>query len=172
MNKLKNIFESLDIKPNSTIVFDIDDTLIANNNKPISDTIDFYNFLLNKNIKPVIVTARVNTPRNMEMTKRQLKSHGITKYKYLYLRPSKYNVWEYKTNARKDITNRGYNIEMSIGDKPWDIGQYGGIGVLIEKYDIKHQEYFKKNFNNLHVLEGFGCNKKANYLQVKIPGVY
>ena len=41
-----------------------------------------------------------------------------------------FNQYQYKLEARKRIPD---NVIMSIGDKPWDIGQYGGYGILVRK---------------------------------------
>ena len=40
------------------------------------------------------------------------------------------SIPHYKLNARKAIED---HVIMSIGDKSWDIGQYGGYGIIVRK---------------------------------------
>jgi len=48
------------------------------------------------------------------------------------LRPEYMNdIKEYKKQARKQIIDYGYTPLMSIGDMYWDIGEYGGIGIIV-----------------------------------------
>ena len=70
-------------------------------------------------------------------TQNQLGSIGIVGYKSMYFRsPAKENnPWKYKEIARKSVLDRGFNIIMSVGDQPWDIGNYGGIGVKVPLYN-------------------------------------
>jgi predicted secreted acid phosphatase len=37
----------------------------------------------------------------------------------------------YKESCRESITNKGYKIVLSIGDTQWDVGKYGGYGILL-----------------------------------------
>lgn len=172
MDNIKLIFDKINIKPNSAVVFDIDETLIDSNGRNITSVVSFYNYVKSKGATPMIVTARINTKKNMKHTIEQLKRNGITGYRYLYLMPKNTNVWDYKASARKHIITQGYEVEMSLGDKPWDIGKYGGIGIIVEKYDIKHQKYIIENYGHIQVSS---CSIKDNFnntfLRVNIPGV-
>lgn len=117
---------------NSVIVYDIDDTLIANNGEPIIPIINTYNYAKSIGLIPVIITARPGSTENIQKTKEQLHSFGITDYKYMYFRPhDKQDLSTFKMLSRKNLHDRGYQVIVSIGDMPWDIGQYGGIGFRV-----------------------------------------
>jgi hydroxymethylpyrimidine pyrophosphatase-like HAD family hydrolase len=118
-------------KENSVIVYDIDDTLIeSSSNLPISPIVDTYKHALSKGFKLAIITARPGTIENIKWTQEQLNIFGITDYTYLYFRPpDKSDQVEFKLKSRKNLVERGYNVEMSIGDMWWDVGLYGGKGV-------------------------------------------
>jgi len=56
---------------------------------------------------------------------------GIAGFKNIAFRPPlELNVPSYKLSARKAITD---HVIMSIGDKNWDIGRYGGYGIIVRK---------------------------------------
>jgi hypothetical protein len=46
-----------------------------------------------------------------------------------FINPDMTNPHLFKLNSRKHIHENGYQVEMSLGDSPWDIGLYGGIGI-------------------------------------------
>ena len=127
---LKKILDNIRFDSNQAIVFDIDDTLISSRNGQLIPTIfDFYNYCIDKGYKVYIITARAGTIKNMEITIQQLRSLGIANYKRLYFRkPFDMRVARSKKLARKHIP---YNVVLSIGDQPGDIGEYGGIGILL-----------------------------------------
>jgi hypothetical protein len=135
-----NIKKLIDIIPNNEkniIIYDIDDTLIDTEGFAITPIINSYKYALQKGIKTVIITARVGTNENINHTIEQLKEYGIDNYVYIYFLPvNKYDNYQYKFLARKNLYERGYNIIASIGDMPWDIGIYGGIG-----FKINHIKY-------------------------------
>ena len=135
LNKLIQASQLLKKTQDNIIVFDIDDTLlIPETGMPIKPTVDFYNWVRSKGFIPVIVTARENNPSNVEYTINQLKSIGIVGFDYIYFRPYyETNLANYKEKCREDITQLLGNIVMSIGDKPWDYGKFGGFGVLLQK---------------------------------------
>lgn len=132
MNIIDEIIQTINmINPthNSVIVYDIDDTLISYSGKPIIPVIHTYNYAKNKGFIPVIITARAGTEENIDKTKKQLTSHGITDYRYIYFRPeNNEDQIVYKLESRKNLHDRGYEVKISIGDMPWDVGAYGGIG--------------------------------------------
>jgi hypothetical protein len=41
------------------------------------------------------------------------------------------DIKEFKKMARKGILDKGYTPLMSIGDMYWDVGEYGGIGIIV-----------------------------------------
>ena len=102
MNNLLTILRAIPLKSNSTVVFDIDDTLINTKGEIIKPIMDFYNVVKKMGIEPMIVTARRFTNNGLNFTRKQLKEYGITNYKFLYLMPVETNdVWEYKKQARE-----------------------------------------------------------------------
>lgn len=190
MNNLLTILRAIPLKSNSTVVFDIDDTLINTKGEIIKPIVDFYNVVKNMGIEPMIVTARRFTKNGLKYTQRQLKEYGITNYKFLYLMPMETNdVWEYKKQARKDIMNNGYNIEMSLGDKPWDIGDYGGIGVIVDDLNKKlsinnisivnttvfdkkeYKSYIDESYGNLSLLSSVRRPVNYGYNKMNIPAI-
>ena len=121
------------LPPNPAIVFDIDDTLIDSKGNSIHSIIALYNFSKQLGITPIIITNRSGHYQNIEYTKEQLKQHNIVGFKLLYFRPPhKWNPWRYKLKARENVKDKGYNVVMSIGDMEWDIGKYGGVGILLK----------------------------------------
>ena len=65
---------------------------------------------------------------------RLLNLMNETGYKYMYFIPrDKQDPITFKYIARRNLHERGYNVAMSIGDMPWDIGYYGGIGFQVPK---------------------------------------
>lgn len=130
--KIKDIMDSINIKPNSIIVYDIDDTLIDRNGNLIIPIVNTFYYASLKGFKIALITARPGQEENIYLSMRQLKSLGLSNYVTIYFRmPEKTDLWRYKTMARKNLFERGYQVEMSIGDMPWDMGDYGGIGVLV-----------------------------------------
>ena len=132
---LINFFKKIPKKKTDIIFFDIDDTLLRPfTNEPIKPVLEFYNYLVKNSYNIAIITARLYFEDNVKHTINDLKSIGIEQnsYKYLILRPDIFNdVKEYKTLARKNILDNGFTPLMSLGDMYWDVGEYGGIGVII-----------------------------------------
>lgn len=126
------ILSNMELPNNASIIFDIDDTLIMNNGKCITPVVMLYNFSKMLGIIPVIITARPNNVLTNIYTMKQLSDCGITGYNSLYLRPEgQEDVYEYKLSARKNVKERGMETVMSVGDMLWDIGPYGGVGIII-----------------------------------------
>lgn len=125
--------DSITLPPNPVIVFDIDLTLLDNNNLVIKPIRVVYYYALMLGIKVVIITSRSGTKEVIELTRQQLNTAGITDISYWYFRnPSKYNNWSFKRKSRMNLHERGYNIVMSLGDQDWDIKNgYTGIGIKI-----------------------------------------
>ena len=125
-----NILENIEFRPNQAVVFDIDDTLISSKNgQPVTNICNLYNYCRQKGYGMYIITARAGTPYGVKYTMQQLQQCGITGYKKLFFRPPlDMNVPLYKKNARKSIPE---TVVMSVGDQPWDIGEYGGIGLIV-----------------------------------------
>ena len=132
---LKKILQTIPFNSNQAIVFDIDDTLISSRDgQLILNIFDFYNYCINRGYSVYIITARSGTIKNMEITIQQLQSLGIANYKRLYFRkPFDMRVARSKKLARKHIP---HSIILSIGDQPGDIGEYGGVGILLSRRNV------------------------------------
>ena len=136
--RLKNAMEgiryitALHPPPKAAVVFDVDGTLLDNDQKLITGTAVLYWKAQSLGIKPFIVTARPYSERNMRYTIDTLKRHGITGFAgiYMYLDMS-YNVFDFKEKCRQSIHNLGYNVILSVGDSACDIGRYGGAELLV-----------------------------------------
>lgn len=130
--EIKCILDFIPAKSNSVVVYDIDNTLLYSSGKPLENIVNTYKYARTKGFLTAIITARRAFEKNIERTLKQLEDIGIVDYLCLYLKePDVEDVARYKTLARKDINDRGYNIVMSIGDLPSDTGIYGGIGYVI-----------------------------------------
>jgi len=124
--------DSIPVEDNSVIVYDIDDTLISSGNTPKTHIIETYHYARRKGFKTVIVTARPGYDNNIKHTIDNLSEHGIEGYVRLYmLPPTKTDQAYFKFLARKDLHDLGYKVVMSLGDMPWDIGAYGGVGFRV-----------------------------------------
>jgi hypothetical protein len=124
------------IPDNGAIVFDIDDTLIHSSGKSITPIVNLFNYVKDSGLFPIIITNRSGDPLTIEYTQKQLVECGIFGYKLLYFRPPDKDdmPYRYKEKARQSIHERGMIVIMSIGDKPWDIGNYGGVGFILPNY--------------------------------------
>jgi predicted secreted acid phosphatase len=122
----------LALPSNSAVVFDIDMTLIDEGGERIEPVCWFYDKVLESGFVPVLITARPSIKEVVDETEFQLYQANIMDYESIYFRnQSETDYATYKKNCRRNLWNRGYKVIMSIGDKPWDIGEYGGIGVLL-----------------------------------------
>ena len=128
------ILNQTPISSNSTIIFDIDGTLIHSSGEgPIIPIVNVWNHAKSMGITLVIITNRIGTQQNINYTQIQLDSFNISGWRLMFFRPPDKvdNPFKYKGAARTGVYERGYNTIISIGDQPCDIGNYGGIGVLI-----------------------------------------
>jgi hypothetical protein len=140
MVNIFQLIQRLQPKPNDIVVFDIDDTMFdPTNGNENTIVIQFYQFLIQNNINTAIITAREDTPINRLLTEQELHYHGITNWKYLLMRnPTEFDLFYYKRNMRKLIHDDGYKVIISIGDKEWDIGDYGGFGIIVQNNKISN----------------------------------
>jgi len=134
---VRTIFDKLNtmiIPNNAAIVFDIDHTLIDQFGNPIEPVVYLFNAIKQRGITPVIITARQGDEMVTRWTQDQLERLNITEYRSIYfLPPGRTDPWRFKMLARKNIHDNGYVVIMTIGDEPWDHGEYGGIGYIIPK---------------------------------------
>lgn len=130
LNLRKKLLKFSQNMPNNpVIVFDIDDTLIHTSGNIIYPMLNVYNYAKSLGIIPMLITNRGGSQEVIIYTENQLLEANITDYKSLYFRnPGTDNPYKYKELARKNIHDRGFYVLMSIGDMPWDIGNYGGVG--------------------------------------------
>jgi len=135
--KLIEFHKSLPKTEKDIVIFDIDDTLFdPYSDREIEPVINFYRYLVENNYNVAIITARENSPLNLNYTLEDLERHIVKNYKFLFLRnPSYTDLYLYKRDARKHIVDLGYVPLISIGDKRWDMGEYGGIGILVLPYN-------------------------------------
>lgn len=114
------------------IIFDIDETLIDKQGRIIKPILELYHYALKKKINTIIITARVGLSNNIKNTISELEKNDIKNYDLLYFRPEYMrDVKEFKTFARRNVNECGYIPLFSIGDMYWDVGEYGGIPLLI-----------------------------------------
>jgi len=132
IHNLNIIHENLQTNKEIVVIFDIDNTLIDDKGNYIKPMKKVYNHTKKLNITPILVTNRLGTDYIINITKVQLEKNGFNNYKLIYFRTeNSTNPYEYKKSARKDIYNNEMITIMSIGDKPWDYGEYGGIDVKV-----------------------------------------
>ena len=118
------------------VVFDIDDTLLLpSSGIGIPESVFFYRFVKCMGFKTVIITARMGYKENIDKTFMDLKNIGIKDFESIYFRStSNPDVAKFKLSSRKNIHDRyNENVIMSVGDMPWDLGEYGGVGVFLER---------------------------------------
>jgi phosphoglycolate phosphatase-like HAD superfamily hydrolase len=127
-----NVLDKIPFHPNQAVIFDIDDTLIdSDTHTLIQPVFKLYQHCRNKGYHIYIITARPRIPYGVQLTLLQLYSLGITGFKNIAFRPPlKFSIPLYKLNARKAIQDK---VIMSVGDKSWDIGKYGGYGLIVKK---------------------------------------
>lgn len=90
----------------------------------IDPVLDFYEYLVNNNVAVFFVTSRPNTAEISTVTVMNLKSAGYHTWENIYMRPvhlDKLSALEFKTQARKDIVHKGFEIILTIGDQDNDI---------------------------------------------------
>ena len=127
-----NILEQIPFNHSQAVVFDIDDTLInSDTGELMSKVFALYQYCIMKGYHVYIITARASTPDAVQFTLRQLQSLGIGGFKSIAFRPPDYwDIPKFKMDARRSIPQR---VVMSVGDQYWDVGQYGGIGVIVRR---------------------------------------
>lgn len=132
--RAKYLLSRMQIIPSKTsIVFDIDDTLISSTTREIIKPVyNLYKYALKIGVAVFIVTARVSTDSNIKYTTSELARFGI-RYHTLFMRQNT-NVDPalFKYKSRERIALEGNIIVMSVGDMDWDIsGGFNGIGIKI-----------------------------------------
>lgn len=124
------------------VVFDIDDTLVDDNEQHIPPVVDAFNTCINLGFKCAIVTARPEGVQNRRETISMLKKNGIHKWESLYMMPASVKVFDaehiskYKRSARDDIETR-HRILANIGDMWHDLVRFPLVGAhkFLEDFD-------------------------------------
>ena len=152
-------FDQMDIKNNSVVIFDVDETALNNyglaeqmgfgyvyemNKKwnaemkaPVIPQVkELYDFLLSKGTKIIFLTGR-NFPE-YEVTYQNLKSTGYSVFDTLITQigdEKKMKAKDFKSSMRIWLTEQGYEIIGTVGDQWSDLeGLYHGIQVKIPNY--------------------------------------
>lgn len=159
IKEAKKEFSKVELKNNSVVIFDIDDTAINNyglaeqmgfgyvyelNKKwnaemkapAIPQVKDLYDFLLSKGAKIIFLTGR-NFPE-YHVTYDNLKRDGYTTFDTLITQMNNernLSATKFKSKKRVELTEKGYDIIGTVGDQWSDLeGEYHGIQVKIPNY--------------------------------------
>jgi len=159
IEKAKEKFSKVEIKNNSAVIFDVDDTALSNYEiskrldygydfkiiqewvlsaklPAIKQTKELYDFLKLRNIKLIFLTGR--NFEEYDATYKNLISQGYTGFDSLIVRnkeQKKTKAQTFKSNVREALTKSGYKIIGTIGDQWTDLnGQYSGIQIKLPNY--------------------------------------
>jgi len=159
IDEAKSEFDKVDIKSNSVVIFDVDETALNNyglaeqmgfgyvyemNKKwnaemkapAIPQVKELYDFLLSKGAKIIFLTGR-NFPE-YDVTYQNLKSTGYSVFDTLITQigdEKKMKAKDFKSSKRIWLTEQGYEIIGTVGDQWSDLeGLYHGIQVKIPNY--------------------------------------
>jgi acid phosphatase len=159
IREAKKKFESAEVKGNSVVIFDVDETALNNyelaeemgfgyvykmnkewNSRMKAPAIeavkDLYDYLLARGFKIIFLTGR-NWPE-YEVTYKNLKLEGYTQFDTLITQREdelKLNAAEFKSSKRVELTEKGYDIVGTVGDQWSDLeGPHHGIQVKIPNY--------------------------------------
>ncbi len=159
IEKAKEKFSKVEIKNNSAVLFDVDDTALSNYEiskrldygydfkiiqewvlsaklPAIKQTKELYDFLKLRNIKLIFLTGR--NFEEYDATYKNLISQGYTGFDSLIVRnkeQKKTKAQTFKSNVREALTKSGYKIIGTIGDQWTDLnGQFSGIQIKLPNY--------------------------------------
>lgn len=152
-------FERIPTTTNTTVIFDVDETLLSSykDQKAISfgyvpklsnewikradapaitEIKEIYDYLVGRGFIIVLITGRKYD--EYDATIKNLHLRGIDKFEKLIVRQKDeidLSAHEYKTKHRKALTQQGYNIVGSIGDQWSDLeGGYSGHTIKVPNY--------------------------------------
>lgn len=159
INDAKEKFDKIEIKKNSVVIFDVDETALNNyglakqmdfgyvydlNKKwneelkapAIKETQDLYFHLLNKGFKIIFLTAR--NSNEYDITYKNLIQEGYSGFDTLITQSKEdqnLKSQEFKSKVRTELTNQGYEIAGTVGDQWTDLnGPYSGIQIKLPNY--------------------------------------
>lgn len=155
----KQKFSKVEIKENSVVIFDVDETVLNNyglakqmdfgyvydlNKKwneelkapAIKQTQDLYFYLLNRGFKIIFLTGR--NSNEYDVTYKNLIQTDYTVFDTLITqREDEQNLktQQFKSTKRAELAVQGYEIVGNIGDQWTDLnGPYSGIQIKIPNY--------------------------------------
>jgi len=155
----KKKFSKVEVKPNSAVIFDIDDTVLLNYEASkkmgygyVKSMVDewvssaqvpaipqvkaLYEYLLQRDVKIIFLTGRFSD--EYDYTFQNLVNEGFTTFDTLIVRrpeEQKLPAVEFKSNVRTTLTQKGYDIIGNVGDQWTDLdGPYSGIKIKIPNY--------------------------------------
>ena len=155
----KEKFDKINLKKNSVVIFDVDETALNNydlaiqmdfgyvydlNKKwnqelkapAIPQVQDLYKYLLDKGAKIIFLTGR--NWNEYDVTYKNLIQAGYTKFDTLITQredEQKLKSQEFKTKKRTELANGGYEIIGTVGDQWTDLnGAYSEIQIKIPNY--------------------------------------
>ncbi|MFO1257662.1 MAG: HAD family acid phosphatase [Gammaproteobacteria bacterium] len=94
------------------------------NGKAIEPILNLYQYAIQQKVDVFFITGRPATPEITNATTQNLRAAGYNSWAKLYLRPIEndtMSISDYKTRARKEISNLGYTIILNIGDQEVDL---------------------------------------------------
>ncbi|MEJ2506759.1 MAG: HAD family acid phosphatase [Ignavibacteriaceae bacterium] len=157
-------FDKIKIKNNSAVVFDVDETALDNyalaksmgfgyvykmnkewnaemKSPALKPVKELYDYLLERGVHIIFLTGR-NFPE-YEVTYQNLKNVGYTVFDTLITQigdETKMKSRDFKSSKRVFLTNEGYDIIGTVGDKWSDLrGEDHGIQVKIPNYLYKDE---------------------------------
>lgn len=155
----KKKFSKVEVKQNSAVIFDVDDTVLLNYEgskkmgygyvksmvdewvssaqvPAIPQVKDLYDYLLQRDVNIIFLTGRFHD--EYDYTFQNLINEGFAAFDTLIVRrpeEQKLPTVEFKSNVRTALTQKGYDIIGNIGDQWTDLdGPYSGIKVKIPNY--------------------------------------
>jgi len=155
----KKKFSKVEVKPNSAVIFDIDDTALLNYEASkkmgygyVKSMVDewvssaqvpaipqvkaLYDYLLQRDVKIIFLIGRFSD--EYDYTFQNLINEEFTTFDTLIVRrpeEQKLPAVEFKSNIRTALTYKGYDIIGNVGDQWTDLdGPYSGIKVKIPNY--------------------------------------
>lgn len=155
----KERFDKVEVKKNSVVIFDIDETALNNyglaklmdfgyvydlNKKwneelkapAIKETQDLYFYLLNKGFKTIFLTGR--NSNEYDVTYKNLIQEGYSGFDTLITQSNedqKLKAQVFKSKVRTELTNQGYEIVGTVGDQWTDLnGVYSRIKIKVPNY--------------------------------------
>ncbi|HCY75286.1 MAG TPA: hypothetical protein DHV28_05150 [Ignavibacteriales bacterium] len=159
IKEAKEKFENVEVKKNSVVIFDVDETALNNyglakqmgfgyvydlNKKwneelkapAIKQTQELYFYLLNKGFKVIFITGR--NFNEYDVTYKNLFQAGYTEFDTLITqREDEQNLktQSFKSKKRAELTNQGYEIVGNVGDQWTDLnGVNSGIQIKLPNY--------------------------------------